>query len=77
MPPVINEEKCIVCGKCAEICPQDVFFSSEKKKIPVITYPEECWHCGACILDCPVEGAIKLRIPLPLMICYKSTPLSV
>jgi adenylylsulfate reductase subunit B len=71
MPPLINEEKCIACGKCADICPQDVFFGSEKKKKPVISYPEECWHCNACVLDCPAEGAIKVRIPLPMQICYK------
>lgn len=71
MPPVINEDKCKACGKCSDICPQDVFFGSEKKKVPVVSYPEECWHCGACTLDCPVEGTIRLRIPLPMMLCKK------
>ena len=49
----------------------DVFWGSEKRKTPVINYPEECWHCNACVLDCPVQGAIRLRIPLPLHIVYK------
>ena len=71
MPPIINNQKCTACGKCVDICPQDVFFGSERKKTPVITYPEECWHCNACVLDCPIEGAISLRIPLPMHICYK------
>ena len=71
MPPIINEEKCISCGKCYDICSEDVFFGSKKKEVPVITYPDECWHCNACVLDCPVEGAIILRIPLPMMIVYK------
>ena len=71
MPPVINEEKCISCGKCTDVCSEDVFFGSKKKEIPIITYPEECWHCNACALDCPIEGAIQLRIPLPLMVLYK------
>ena len=71
MPPVIDEEKCSGCGTCADICLQDVFFGSEKGEVPVVSYPEECWHCNACVLDCPVEGAIRLRIPLPLSICYK------
>lgn len=71
MPPVINEDKCVKCGKCADICSEDVFFGSKKKMFPVVAYPEECWHCNACVLDCPVPGAIKLRIPLPMMICYK------
>jgi len=71
MPPVINEDRCTACGICVDVCSQDVFFGSEERKTPVITYPEECWHCNACVLDCPVEGAISLRIPLPAMICYK------
>ena len=71
MPPIINKENCIACGLCADVCPMDVFFGSEENEIPVVAYPDECWHCNACVLDCPVDGAIKLRIPLPLSICYK------
>ncbi len=71
MPPIIDQDKCVGCGKCVEVCSEDVFFGSKKKSIPVVTYGEECWHCNACVLDCPIEGAIKLRIPLPMMIAYK------
>ncbi len=71
MPPIIDESKCLACGVCADVCPQDVFFGSEKKKVPVISYPEECWHCNACVLDCPAQGAIRLRVPLPMLLCYK------
>lgn len=71
MPPVINKDECISCGKCTDICSEDVFFGSANGEIPAVTYPDECWHCYACVLDCPVEGAIKLRIPLPMMIAYK------
>ncbi|OGP92208.1 MAG: ferredoxin [Deltaproteobacteria bacterium RBG_16_48_10] len=71
MPPIIDENKCLACGVCADICPQDVFFGSENGKAPVISYPEECWHCNACVSDCPVQGAIRLRIPFPMLICYR------
>lgn len=71
MPPVIDTARCTACGVCTEICPSDVFWGSEAKKTPEISYPEECWHCYACVLDCPVEGAIRLRIPMPLHIVYK------
>ena len=71
MPPIINKRKCIACGVCVNVCPQDVFFGSRKKQTPVVSYPEECWHCNACVVDCPVKGAIKLRIPLPMQIVYK------
>jgi adenylylsulfate reductase subunit B len=71
VPPIIDEERCSRCGKCAEVCSEDVFFGSKKKEIPVISYGEECWHCNACVLDCPVEGAIRLRIPLPNTVAFK------
>jgi len=71
MPPVIDSSLCKKCGKCAEICPGDVFYNSQRGEIPVITYPEECWHEASCVTVCPVPGAIQLRTPLPMMISYK------
>jgi len=71
MPPLIEKEKCIRCGKCVDICTEDVFSGSEKKKTPVVTYPEVCRHSNACVEVCPEEGAIWLRIPMPMMVCYK------
>lgn len=70
MPPVLDKDKCNGCGTCVEICPDDVFFDSKKGEVPVVSYPEECWHCNACVLECS-EGAVKLRIPLVSMVCYK------
>jgi adenylylsulfate reductase subunit B len=71
MPPIIDKEKCIACSRCVDVCPLDVFWGSEKKKIPNISYPEECWHCSACVEECPEEGAIRIRIPMPAMLLYK------
>ena len=71
MPPVIDETKCTGCGRCVDLCSPDVFFGSKLKEPPKVTYPEECWHCNACVMECKIDGAIKLRIPLPLMVLYK------
>jgi adenylylsulfate reductase, subunit B len=71
MPPVINKKACRRCGTCAGVCPSDVFYGSEPKAFPLITYPDECWHCNACVEACPHEGAIRLRIALPLMIMHQ------
>ncbi len=71
MPPIIDKNKCIKCGKCVEACLGDVFYSSKNGEIPTIAYPEECWHEACCIAACPVKGAIKLRTPLPMMLSYK------
>jgi len=74
MPPVIDKEKCTHCGRCVDVCQMDVFFDSKPNEVPVISYPEECWHCNACVMECPANGAIHLRIPLPLTILYKASP---
>lgn len=71
MPPIIETGLCTCCGRCAEICIGDVFYGSKKGEPPVVAYPNECWHEAACVKACPVEGAITLRIPLPMMISYK------
>ena len=71
MPPVLNKDVCKCCGNCVDICQSDVFFGSKKGEVPSVTYPEECWHCNACVFECPVEGAIRLRVPLPMTILHK------
>lgn len=45
MPPIIDKEKCINCGTCAQICPLDVIrfvVNAEGKKIVTVKYPYEC-----------------------------------
>jgi adenylylsulfate reductase subunit B len=74
MPPVIDSDICLKCNNCDDVCPSDVFFGSKKGEVPVITYPDECWHCNACVVSCPKEQAIKLRIPLPMMLLYQEKP---
>ena len=65
-PIVFNEEKCIGCNQCVEICQVDIFVPNpdKNKKVPLVPYPGECWYCGNCVAICPVEGAIELRHPL-------------
>lgn len=70
MPPSINHAKCSACGRCHQICHQDVFYGSVAKAVPVITYPDECWHCGACAVECP-ENAIRFEIPLPMRLSFR------
>lgn len=70
MPPVINQEKCVGCGICADICPLQVFrFKKSESAVPVVKRPYECWHCNACVLDCKA-GAIELRVPMTHMLLY-------
>lgn len=62
MRPVVDEEKCIGCGNCAEICPA-VFYLNEAAGKAVVVDPEGCELaecCEAAEENCPVE-AISLE----------------
>lgn len=64
MPPIIDRNKCIGCGTCADICNSHIFVHDRARdKVPQVKFPEECWHCDSCVIDCPKQ-AITLRIPL-------------
>ena len=52
--PLIDEEKCIHCGKCAKICAYHAISDIGKS---VLVFPQMCHGCGACTLICPT-GAI-------------------
>ncbi|MFX1311855.1 MAG: 4Fe-4S binding protein, partial [Promethearchaeota archaeon] len=62
----VNEEKCIGCGKCIEICPYNAIeFVQTSKKMGLYTTISRkahivqvmCKGCGACVTECSV-GAI-------------------
>jgi len=53
-----DPEKCISCGRCAEVCPHRVFAMSERKA--VMRDRGACMECGACQKNCPV-GAITVN----------------
>jgi NAD-dependent dihydropyrimidine dehydrogenase PreA subunit len=50
----LSEEKCIGCGKCAEVCPHGVFRVDEKKAR--IVDKDLCIECGACANNCPANA---------------------
>lgn len=53
--PLISEELCTACKKCAEICRFRALTVVAGK---VLVFPELCHSCGGCIEVCP-EGAIS------------------
>jgi MinD superfamily P-loop ATPase len=53
--PIVNEEICDFCGKCADFCQYNALFVSKQK---VLFLPELCHSCGGCLMVCP-RGAIK------------------
>lgn len=50
---VIDEDKCIGCTKCIQVCPPDCIIGSVKKMHTVIE--KDCTGCELCIEVCPVD----------------------
>ncbi len=59
MAIAIDKALCTGCGKCYDICPEDVYAFSDRQV--TVKYPDECWWCGSCQMDCPT-GALKIRL---------------
>jgi ferredoxin len=56
MKVVINEEECIGCGSCSEVCPEVFQMNEEKEKSEVILSeggPTDC--INEAIEACPVS----------------------
>ncbi|TFG29402.1 (4Fe-4S)-binding protein [Candidatus Thorarchaeota archaeon] len=66
--PLVNHDKCTLCGKCAEFCKFNAIFVGKTK---TMVYNEMCHSCGGCALICP-EGAIT-EIPRVIGKIHQST----
>jgi len=55
LTPVVDQEKCTLCGECGKFCQFNAIFVGKTK---VMVYDEICHSCGGCALVCP-EGAIR------------------
>lgn len=67
----IDENVCIGCNACANICRmQTIIPNSEPGKPPVLAYPDECWYCACCVEACRT-GALRMNLPINQRIFYK------
>jgi NAD-dependent dihydropyrimidine dehydrogenase PreA subunit len=55
MKIVVNEEECIGCGICSDMCPEDVLKVDEEEICRVVR-PEDCTECKACEVNCEYEA---------------------
>jgi len=53
--PVIDEERCTLCGNCAEACEFNALAVSKKR---VLLFSDLCHGCGVCSYVCPEPGVI-------------------
>lgn len=67
----IDEDLCVGCNQCVEVCRSDVMVPNlEKGKSPVVLYPEECWFCGCCMSHCKTD-ALRVEYPLQQKVGWK------
>lgn len=52
MPAVVDEDTCISCGACVDVCPVDAISMEDKAVIDADT----CTECGVCVDECPVDA---------------------
>jgi len=55
-PLEVDEEKCIHCGKCADVCHYNAIAVVKDK---VLIFKELCHVCGGCIIACPVDAILE------------------
>ena len=56
--PTVEEEKCVGCEECVDVCPTEVFEMENEKS--VVAEPDECLGCESCVEVCE-EGAITVE----------------
>ncbi|MGN1392785.1 MAG: ferredoxin family protein [Succinivibrionaceae bacterium] len=63
MSIIIDESKCIGCGRCVEQCPGNLLkLKGERLKCKVLMkHPRDCWGCTSCVKSCPNQ-AIKFYL---------------
>lgn len=49
---VIDQQKCVKCGKCKKICPHDAIIELDKYKVK----KERCIGCTQCFNKCPKQA---------------------
>ena len=60
--PWVDEEKCVSCGICVEVCPVDAIAMEEKAAWIDM---DECIKCGKCHEVCPADAVKHDRERIP------------
>ena len=60
---IIDENQCIGCTKCIQICPFDAIVGAAKQLHTILE--TECTGCGLCLPPCPVDCISLVSVETP------------
>ena len=53
MAAQVDEDKCVGCGLCVDVCPVEaITLEADKAKVD----EDKCTECGQCVEECPNEA---------------------
>ena len=83
MPAVINtvsvnDDVCVGCGACVEVCPPDVLRMSATTGKAVPAYPDDCQGCFICAMACAFDAIhVSVRMDETTTDAFRSWQLAV
>ena len=67
----VNQEKCIRCGLCADVCPTNVIIMSNEGPQAI---GQTCIACGHCVAVCPHGALDNVKAPLAKQLLLGKVP---
>jgi len=67
----VDREKCIRCGRCADVCPTRVIAMNDQFPHAI---GDSCIACGHCVAVCPTEALANAKAPLVAQPPLEKTP---
>ena len=67
--PVIDTEKCTLCGKCHDYCNYNAIFILPPANM-IRVFEELCHGCGACTVACQSGAITEKDVPLGKVSCF-------
>lgn len=55
MIELLDQERCVPCGACLDVCPMDVFRTADDGSY-LVAFPDDCMACYTCVIDCPKDA---------------------
>ena len=68
--PTTDEEKCVMCGVCVDVCPTSAI---DREDVSVVD-ATQCIKCCACVKECPKEAKILNSPFAPMLSKYFAQP---